>query len=103
MVQAVEASTERRDPVILHGKDRRLITTWGVGVTLLVSSEQTGGKYTIIDYVSPPTGLGPPLHLHREMEETFHVIEGGMNFQVGEERIHVVRVDDLEDQDDRHG
>jgi len=87
MVQAVEHFSEHRDPVILHGKDRRHTKTWGVGVTLLVSSEQTGGKYTIIDYVSPPTGLGPPLHLHREMDETFHVTEGGLNFQVADRRV----------------
>lgn len=83
MVQAVE----RRKPLIQKANERKAMQTWGVGVTVLVSSEQTGGKYSIIDYISPPTGLGPPLHIHREMDETFYVTEGGLHFQVGEERI----------------
>ena len=62
--------------------------TWGgVRMRILVSGIETGGSYTILEYVAPPTGLGPPLHFHRTMEESFHVIEGELNFQVNDQTI----------------
>lgn len=61
--------------------------TWGVRVKILASSIETGGKLSIIEYVAPPTGLGPPLHIHREMEENFHIINGEMNFQINDQQL----------------
>jgi quercetin dioxygenase-like cupin family protein len=42
--------------------------------TILVSGEQTAGRYTLIDMHVPPGG-GPPPHRH-DFEEMFHVLEG---------------------------
>ena len=41
----------------------------------------------MIQYILPPTGVGPALHWHRKMEESFHILEGTVNFQLGEERV----------------
>jgi quercetin dioxygenase-like cupin family protein len=42
--------------------------------TILVSGEQTAGRYALIDMFVPPGG-GPPPHRH-DFEEMFHVLEG---------------------------
>ena len=42
--------------------------------TILVSGDQTAGRYALIDMFVPPGG-GPPPHRH-DFEEMFHVLEG---------------------------
>jgi quercetin dioxygenase-like cupin family protein len=42
--------------------------------TILVTGEETGGKYTLIDMYVPPGG-GPPPHRH-DFEEMFTVLDG---------------------------
>ena len=42
--------------------------------TILVTGEQTAGRYALIDMFVPPDG-GPPPHRH-DFEEMFHVLEG---------------------------
>ncbi len=42
--------------------------------TILVTGQQTGNRYAMIDMLIPPDG-GPPPHRH-DFEEQFHVLEG---------------------------
>jgi quercetin dioxygenase-like cupin family protein len=42
--------------------------------TILITGEQTAGRYALIDMFVPPGG-GPPPHRH-DFEEMFHVLEG---------------------------
>jgi quercetin dioxygenase-like cupin family protein len=46
--------------------------------TILVSGEDTGGRYCLIDMFVPPAG-GPPPHRH-DFEEMFSVLEGAVDF-----------------------
>jgi uncharacterized cupin superfamily protein len=41
------------------------------------TEEQTGGALGLIDHVLP-TGWASPHHAHRNLEESFYVLEGGM-------------------------
>jgi mannose-6-phosphate isomerase-like protein (cupin superfamily) len=53
-------------------------TTWNVvgdKITCKVSGDQTQGAYAVVEEMIPPQG-GPPLHLHRRMDEIFYVLEG---------------------------
>lgn len=47
--------------------------------TILISSEESGGAYTLIEGRVPPHG-GPPPHIHRREDEAFYVIEGDLDF-----------------------
>jgi len=40
-----------------------------------------------------PPGGGPPLHIHRNEDETFYVVEGECDFQLGDETITAVTGD----------
>ncbi len=66
----------RRLTVARPNKDRRLPHLGLVGdtYTILVSGDDTAGKYTLIDMHVPPGG-GPPPHRH-DFEEMFTVLEG---------------------------
>lgn len=50
------------------------IAVVGDTYTVLVSGEQTAGRYTLIDMLIPPGG-GPPPHRH-DFEEMFTILEG---------------------------
>jgi len=67
-----------RSATIVHSDDPGLVHL-GIGAgtyTILISGEQTQGRYTLIDmYV--PTG-GPPPHRH-DFEEMFYMLEGELD------------------------
>ncbi|HLP21350.1 MAG TPA: cupin domain-containing protein [Chitinophagales bacterium] len=42
---------------------------------IVISGEQTGGAYAVIDMVVPPGG-GPGPHAHAGFQESFHILEG---------------------------
>ncbi|HEY8357901.1 MAG TPA: cupin domain-containing protein [Ramlibacter sp.] len=70
-----------RKATIVHADDAGL-THLGVGAgtyTILVSGEQTGGRYTMIDMLVPAGG--PPPHRH-DFEEIFHVLEGELDISI---------------------
>ena len=46
----------------------------GEKITCKVTSEETGGAYSIIEEVSPPGG-GPPQHVHDGTDELFYILE----------------------------
>ena len=46
--------------------------------TILVSGDETAGRYTLIDMYVPPGG-GPPPHRH-DFEEMFNVLDGEIEF-----------------------
>ena len=79
-------ATTQRSAVIRDLNQHPHLETWGVRIRILISGIETGGSYTVLEYIAPPTGLGPPLHVHRKMEESFHIIDGEINFQVNDQR-----------------
>jgi mannose-6-phosphate isomerase-like protein (cupin superfamily) len=50
------------------------------------SAERTGGAFTIIEEVSP---LDTPLHVHKNEDELWYVLEGEHVIQVGDDEFHV--------------
>ena len=52
---------------------------------VMLTGEDTEGRFTLIENENPP-GVGPPLHVHRNEDEAFYVLEGQVEFQVEGER-----------------
>lgn len=50
------------------------------------AASETSGAFTLIETVNPPNA-GPPLHLHRDVDEAFFVLEGQYEFHCGSDRI----------------
>ena len=53
----------------------------GARVRVLVSSHDTGGRYTICE-VETAGSNGPPLHAHSYEDGFFYIIEGEFDFQI---------------------
>ena len=52
-----------------------------------ITSLDTGGAFTVFEGRTPPL-QGPPLHLHRDQDEWWYVIEGEYKFEVDGEEIY---------------
>jgi quercetin dioxygenase-like cupin family protein len=63
-------------------------TYWGPGdlYTFLVTGAESGGSYFAMEAVVPPGG-GPPLHIHRNENETFYVLEGHCTFRLDDKSV----------------
>ena len=61
-------------------------SVWYMGClfTVLAASEDTGGRFGLLEMVLPQ-GREPSRHLHRHDDEGFYVLEGRLTFYVGEE------------------
>jgi mannose-6-phosphate isomerase-like protein (cupin superfamily) len=61
---------------------------WCLGMlaTIKASSEQTGGKYFVVEILAPD-GYGSVVHVHHREDEGFYILEGEMNFYVGDQMI----------------
>lgn len=57
---------------------------------VLIAPEQTGGSLALID-MTLPKGSEPPPHFHTMEDETFYLLEGRMEFQIGSEAIEAVQ------------
>ena len=63
-------------------------TMSGERMTVRVDSRQVGGALTVIE-AAVPVGGGPPLHLHKDREETFEILEGLFRFRCGTSEFEV--------------
>ncbi|WP_320670669.1 cupin domain-containing protein [Patulibacter defluvii] len=54
-------------------------------IEILVRSEESDGRVGIVRNALPGRWAGPPLH-HHDFDEAFHVLEGELTFQLGDER-----------------
>ena len=61
---------------------------YGVGPFRFKQGSLTGGRF---DFLVGEVGylIGPPLHVHRDQDDTFLVLEGVLTVQVGEEIIEL--------------
>jgi mannose-6-phosphate isomerase-like protein (cupin superfamily) len=63
------------------------LTFAGATILVRIPSEVTGGRFSLFEEVAPM--LDTPLHLHRDEDELFYVLEGEHVFQVGDEEYPV--------------
>jgi mannose-6-phosphate isomerase-like protein (cupin superfamily) len=51
------------------------------------AATETGAAFTLVETAANPPDAGPPLHLHRHVDEAFYVLEGTYEFYCGSDRI----------------
>ena len=61
-------------------------SVWYMGnlFTVLAGSEDTGGRFALIEMLARK-GTEPPRHVHDREDEAFYVLEGEITFYVGDE------------------
>lgn len=80
--EASESST----PFKRAGAEGRRIWHLGSLLTVKATGADTGGRYSIVEYLAP-AGPATPLHRHRDEDELFLVDDGELTFVVGDEVI----------------
>ncbi len=68
--------------VMLTPGEVKTVSFSGNRVTLVHG--RLDGAYSVVEWVSEPGIPGPPLHVHKETDEAFYVLEGTFGFQAGE-------------------
>ena len=60
---------------------------WGFGSlwTIKAPAERTGGRFSLIEELAS-RGAATPLHIHREDDETFYVLEGELTFYLDDDQ-----------------
>jgi mannose-6-phosphate isomerase-like protein (cupin superfamily) len=78
-------ATATATPRLVHRPVATGPAFWGPGdhYTFLVTGEESGGAYFAMEALVPPGG-GPPPHIHRHEDETFYLVEGEIEFLLGD-------------------
>ena len=75
-------------PIARHAGEGQALWFLGSLVTIKASGEDTGGRMAVIEHLSP-RGSGSPLHVHRNEDEAFYVLDGELEVWVGEAELAV--------------
>ncbi len=61
-------------------------SVWYLGClfTVLADARETGGRFGLVESLSPK-GTEPPRHVHSREDEAFYLLEGEITFYIGEE------------------
>jgi quercetin dioxygenase-like cupin family protein len=77
------ASLNSRTPIVsTRAVPTKTIAVGNGIIEAHITSAQTGGALEMFVFNAPPGMQGPPPHSHPGAEETFHVMEGEMEFTV---------------------
>jgi len=69
----------KKEVVVVGSSKGQCVSIQGGTYRIVLSGAQTGGTFATIDMLVPPGG-GPGPHAHSEMQETFLVTEGEVEF-----------------------
>jgi mannose-6-phosphate isomerase-like protein (cupin superfamily) len=83
---SVSPALRRGQPWILGPGEGKRLDVLGESITVKVDPSDTGGAYAIVEEVSGPGG-GPPPHVHAHEDEVFYVLEGNVEFLVGDRTV----------------
>ena len=75
--------TARNDSTAADGKEEWLQTRPGERCLIRVSAADTGGDFSVVEIISQP-GDGTPVHIHRNEDEHFVILEGTARFLCGD-------------------
>ncbi|HSK11522.1 MAG TPA: cupin domain-containing protein [Vicinamibacterales bacterium] len=87
-MSTVTTTTPASTPRLFHRPFDTGPSFWGPGdrYTFLVTGEESGGAYFVMEALVPPGG-GPPPHIHSREDETFYLVEGQIEFLLGDKTI----------------
>ncbi len=66
--------------ITIDEKEGQNISVVGDTYRVILSGKQTAGAYAVIDMLVPPGG-GPGPHSHTDIQESFYVVDGEIEFK----------------------
>lgn len=73
-----------RTPFRVQAKDGRSVWSLGGRFTTMADAAATEGRFALVESLAFRS-TEPPLHIHRNEDEAWYVLDGGMTFYVGDE------------------
>lgn len=73
-------------PLHVPAAGGRTFNLLGIPTTAKLAAADTGGAYILAEQTVPP-GMGVPPHVHTREDEVFFVLEGEMEFVVGDQTV----------------
>ena len=73
--------------------DGKAVDLGSIGVRFMIRSEESGGRFSLVEHPIPPRTLVAPLHRHTNEDEYSFVLEGRMGARLGEEVVYAVEGD----------
>src|SRR3954449_4443367 len=70
---------------LIAAADGREVRFQGLGTRYVLSAEQTGGAFAVVEHDLAPRALGAPMHTHTREDEISHVTAGRLGVQIGEQ------------------
>src|SRR3954463_7892892 len=82
--------TKRRSSMIatahlIGASEGRQVRFQGFGTRYVVSAEQTGGAFAVVEHDLAAKALGAPMHTHEREDEISHVPAGRLGVQIGDD------------------
>lgn len=66
-------------PLVVPPGSVKPLRAFGDTIRVLLSGEQTGGRFAMLEESTDP-GMGPPPHVHHKEDEWFYPLEGSAEF-----------------------
>lgn len=77
-------NTETTVPILRHRDESDSVGVLGGRTRFLVTPQEVGDAYAILEQVIPAQH-GPPLHVHRRETEIFYVVDGEFEITIGDQ------------------
>jgi quercetin dioxygenase-like cupin family protein len=72
---------------VVRAREGRIGRLGGMGVRWMVSGDESGGGFALVEHPLKPHALGAPLHRHSREDEYSYVLEGRIGAMLGDEVI----------------
>jgi mannose-6-phosphate isomerase-like protein (cupin superfamily) len=72
-------------PRIVHPGDGRYDDLGGCGARLMISGEESGGGFALVEHPIPARHLAAPVHRHHDEDEYSYILEGTLGALLGDD------------------
>jgi quercetin dioxygenase-like cupin family protein len=80
--------SEHKAPRVLGPEDGTAGFLGSIGVRFMISGEESGGGFSLVQHPMPPRALAAPLHRHSREDEYSFVLEGHVGALLGDEVVN---------------
>ncbi len=74
----------RNEAIVFEAGQGRVLTARGSTMVFKAIQASTNGAFSLMERTLPPGGRKPPPHIHTNCEEAFYVLDGEVEFSVGD-------------------
>ena len=75
-------------PRVVGSNDGDEVLLGSIGARFMVSGQESGGGFALVEHPMPPRALAAPLHRHTREDEYSFVLEGRLGALLGDDIVH---------------